>query len=163
MDTISKQKLAYYAGFIDGEGTITIKRAYRNKKLYYTVNCSCGQVNKKPNSDVVREMKNLFGGYVYEWSQKLGSNRIDTIQWCVTSKLAKDFLNLITPYLVIKRKQAEVAKKFNKTIYKKFRHTSDKTREKRAILFDEMRKYNVKGRLRLQRLNEETPKGEAIV
>ena len=58
---------------------------------------------------------------------------------------------------------SNLAKKFNITIYKKFRHTSDKTREKRAILFDEMRKYNVKGRLRLQRLNEETPKGEATV
>lgn len=163
MDTISKQKIAYYAGFMDGEGTISIKRAYRNNKLYYTVYCSLGQVNKKPNSDVVREMKDLFGGYVYEWSQKLGSNRIDTIQWNVTSKLAKNFLKLITPYLVIKRKQAEVAKEFNKTIYKKFRHTSDRTRAKRAILFDEMRKYNVKGRLRLQRLSEETAKADAIV
>lgn len=159
MDT----SLAWAAGFLDGEGTLTIKR-YRRWKgldfLYYIPQISCAQVNKPLNRVAIKKLKSLFGGYIYHYEVKLEKrgNRLDVIQWGVTSLAARKCLPLILPFLVIKKPQAKLLLKFWE-VHKGNRQghkLTSRDREIRKKFFDKMRTLNVKGKLRLQRLNEKT-------
>ena len=170
MDTVknklTKEELAWYAGFMDGEGTITIKRYNRaylkadgQKRVYYIVMVSCAQVNKAPNNIIIKSFKEHFGGSVYEYAQspKHSEKRIDTIQWSIASKSAVNFLNQIKPFLKIKKPNAEIALELIKGLNKGNKPTpiSDEEMIRREKLFYKMRTNNVKGKLHLQRLNEE--------
>lgn len=163
MDTI---ELAWYAGFMDGEGTITIKRYNRVSKIAYLVMCSCTQVDKYPNNKIIESFKERFGGTVYRYTQKpKDKNWIDSIQWAVASSKAIKFLTQIKPFLRLKDKQADVALELISGLRKNgdSRKLSLKEDERRGKLFDKMRTLNVKGKLHLQRLNEETAKADVIV
>lgn len=156
MDT---NKIAWAAGFLDGEGTLTIKRYHRNGNIHYLAYISCAQVNKPHNVKALEILKSLFqGGKIYYYSSKNKDDRIEVASWNITSKNAKECAEILLPYLVIKHRQAQLILDFCQVVEnkKQFRLT-DEDHEKRAYLFDEMRKLNVKGKLRLQRLSEETP------
>lgn len=156
MDT---NDIAWAAGFLDGEGTITIKRYRRFYKIHYIANISCGQVNKPHNVVALEKLRSLFnGGKIYIYSVKSGGDRIDVASWNITAKNAKECAKTLLPYLVIKHRQAELLIKFSEAAEnkKQFRLTEEDHRI-RSEFFDKMRTLNVKGKLRLQRLSEETP------
>ena len=164
MDT----KLAWIAGFIDGEGTITIKRAKRGKygKLYHLPYISCTQVNKERNFIALKVLQKTLGGSLSKYVQRpMDGDRIDTITWNVTSRKAKECAERLLPYLIIKKQQAQLLIKFTTLFVRKDKKTwlTDEEIEKREKFFYKMRTLNVKGKLRLQRLNEGTAKADVIV
>ena len=164
MDT----KLIWSAGFMDGEGTITIKRIKRGKfnKLYHLPYISCAQVNKPNNVVALKILQELFGGSLAYYIQKPKfKNCIDTVTWNVTSKKALDCAKRLLPYLVIKNKQAKLLIEFSNLFIRERKHTwlTDEERNQREIHFWKMRDLNVKGKIRLQRLNEGTAKADVIV
>lgn len=152
---------------MDGEGTITIKRYLRNKKLYYLPYISCAQVNKPLNLVALNRLKKIFGGSLARYIQKPNDgNRIDAITWNITSRKASDCIRRLLPYLVVKKPQGRVMIKFcNSCLPKKNckPRIDDRGRKKREKYFELMRNLNVKGKLRLQRLNESAPKGDVKV
>jgi len=160
MDNI-KEQIVWAAGFLDGEGTITIKRYNYKDRHYYTAYISCSQTIK--GTKAIKFLKDIFGGHIYQWQPK--GNRLETISWCVTSKKAELCAKRLLPYLIIKRKQTLLLLKFCKTIIKRTEQyrLKESDYENREKLFYQMRKLNVKGKLHLQRLSEKTPKGDAIV
>jgi len=85
-------------------------------------------------------------------------------QWSITSLSATKFIEAIVPFLRLKDKQARLALEFYNESKKKVKYQRSKE-EKTAqeVFFYKMRNYNVKGKLRLQRLNEETAKADVIV
>ena len=149
------------AGFMDGEGTITIKRVKQRGYIYHQPYITCAQTLK--GNSALKILKDIFGGSLYIYRQK--GQRIDTVQWTIVSKDAMNCAKTLYPYLVLKKKQAEIIMRFydEKEIYKYKMPMSEIKR--RENMFIEMRKLNVKGKIKfqLQRLNEETPKGEATV
>ncbi|MCA1565840.1 MAG: LAGLIDADG family homing endonuclease [Acidobacteria bacterium] len=99
-------KLAYLAGFFDGEGCIRIKRSYRlNGNSYYlTVTVA--------NSDrtVLENYVELFGGKVYT---KGRSANFQQYHWEASSGEAADFLRTMIGYLRGKKPQAVAALEFH--------------------------------------------------
>jgi hypothetical protein len=166
---------AWAAGFIDGEGTISVKRFFRNRKngryIYYQPFLSLSQAVVGGHDKGVFKMQELFGGSVSHWHGKTardGYNRYPTVQWSVVSNDALKCINMIYPYLVCKKENADVILRFYKERNKgkggSGKVTLTKKEQKfRESLFYESRKLNQKGKLYLQRLNEETAKADVIV
>jgi len=117
-------KIAYIAGFIDGEGCIRIKRANSGGNSYYVTL----QVTNTDKSPLVL-IQNIFGGKVY--FQEKGTNKI-VWQYYSTCNEAIDTLRTLEGFLVCKKEQAKLAIYFHdnkgildnndkKTIYQKMR------------------------------------------
>lgn len=147
--------IIWAAGFMDGEGTITLKRIRRKGTIYYQPYITCAQTVR--GKEAIVRLKNLFGGSIYEYLQK--GFRDDTLQWTVASQKALNCARKLLPYLILKNRQAELLIQFYEMdIFREEQYRlSNKTTEQRERLFQEMRKLNVKGKLRLQRLSEEAP------
>ena len=161
MDTI--EKIIWAAGFIDADGTITIKRYHRGKDEVWNFApyISCGQVESNQSWKVLKRLKELFGGNIYRWESKQRF-RTDkgytttypmrpTISWQVTSKAAVECLHKLKPHLLLKRANGElldefVKKFFRGTEYRAHRLTDDE-RSHREIYFYKMRALNGKGKL----------------
>jgi hypothetical protein len=114
-------EIAYLAGIIDGEGTITCCRAIQsyyknspNKKIYgYRLLC------KVSNTDLelLYWIKERFGGRISKWSNNYtekatlrGWKKGYSIDWW--TKDATEIVKLVYPYLIIKKRQATLALKF---------------------------------------------------
>lgn len=109
-------KLAYLAGFFDGEGNIHISKTRLTDKHdgrlsnKYTLVVSVGNVCKK----IINLFHDEFGGFIsYRKSNKLSCRPFWV--WTVTSRKASYFLEKIIFYLRIKREQANIALEFQRT------------------------------------------------
>lgn len=94
-------RLAYIAGFIDGEGCIRLKEANKGKSSYY-VTMQVTNTDKEP----LELIKSVFGGKVY--FQEKGPNKI-VWQYYITCSEAVDALRTLSGFLLSKKSQAELA------------------------------------------------------
>src|SRR5216683_4835898 len=96
--------LAYLAGIIDGEGSIGIswtRPSARNPHGAWTGYINCSMTDEEP----IRLLYETFGGYLGTQKPKLLHWRLKYI-WSMTSTKACITLNLLLPYLRIKKRQA---------------------------------------------------------
>lgn len=112
---ISEIQLSYAAGIIDGEGSIMVIHHNAGGKTgckweYWVLRLMIAN-NKKELIDWLLSM--FGGGYSIGISKNPKWN--DTYQWRVDSKHAKKVLELVYPYLLLKKKQAEIAIEMLKT------------------------------------------------
>jgi hypothetical protein len=117
-------KLAYCAGFFDGEGHICI--AYSKAKIggspkskyaRYSLRVAATQCS----GPVIQWMKDNFGGRVY---YSVGKRSYDDGQygrwnWELSSARAATFLAAIRPWLIVKAEEADLALKFQATMNRK--------------------------------------------
>lgn len=102
------------AGFVDGEGLVTITRQLRKDRpspayrVYVTV------CNTKPG--VLSLFRECYGGAIYcinehrkDWN---GKNWADAYSWYCSITATKRFLTELLPYLRLKRPQAELVLQF---------------------------------------------------
>ncbi len=153
------QKKIWAAGFMDGEGTITIKRWVRYGKIHYQPYISCCQVQKPLNIEAIKILQELFGGSISMYTQKPNtSQRLDTIQWSIVSQNALQCAKILLPYLQIKKVQCKLLISFySETNQKKGNYRlNEHDHLIRSQLWEKMSKLNVRGKLRLQRLSEKT-------
>uniref|UniRef100_A0A6M3L5I0 Homing endonuclease n=1 Tax=viral metagenome TaxID=1070528 RepID=A0A6M3L5I0_9ZZZZ len=94
--------LAYTAGIIDGEGHITIlnKPDCRSRKVQVAVT--------NTNEWLCQWLKMQFGGRVYTW-KPYQKHWKPAYRWILEFNKATDFLQLVLPYLNLKRAHAEIA------------------------------------------------------
>lgn len=110
--------LSYAAGLIDGEGTIGITelqpgdgkrrdgRRYRKSpqhRIYVAVTMT--------EEVAIGWMHLTFGGHLQRLRARQ-SNHKPTFRWSLASVSAAEFCEQITPYLKVKRQQAEIAARF---------------------------------------------------
>jgi len=112
---MKKIDLAYIAGIFDGEGYISFVRRYRRVTLegkrqstdipttYYL---RCGVTNTV--KWLPEWLKFVFGGRVYQ-QYKANPHQKDCYVWSTVSNQALAFLEIIMPYLKLKRAEAELA------------------------------------------------------
>lgn len=101
-------KLAYLAGFFDGEGCVRIKKSYNGSKAcWITVQIS--------NADrlVLEQYKTLFGGEVFTRGK---STNFQMYMYELSSSEAVDFLRTMVGYLQGKKAQAEYAIAFHEAL-----------------------------------------------
>jgi len=109
-----KEIFAYTAGIVDGEGSIHIMRSkdvsYKTS-LKYELRVSIGNTNEW----LCQWLKMQFGGCVSSHTP-LKPHWKRSYNWLMRANKARDFLELILPYLVIKKTHAELAIKFQNEI-----------------------------------------------
>lgn len=99
----------YMAGLVDGEGTILInKYTYKGTNHYnprYSPTVRINMCDAKP----LTMAQAIWGGSIHHnLISKKNPNWRDTFMWQTSSKLAYVFLDAIYPYLLIKKRQADV-------------------------------------------------------
>jgi hypothetical protein len=98
----SKKRLlhSYVAGLFDGEGSVEFSKTF-------ALRISITNTNKQ----ILQQLQSQYGGNVKKTSYKpTSTNNIKQCwQWRIGSSGARHCLSLLIPYLVIKRKQAELS------------------------------------------------------
>ena len=110
---MNKERIAYIAGIIDGEGCITItRRKIRRLKTdnwYYEPQVIISNTNK----ELLRFCAECYGGWITKL-RKCKSNHSIAYQWKVTGNEMRSLLDAVNPYLIVKRKQANIVLLFPK-------------------------------------------------
>ena len=160
---MQKTFLAWAAGIFDGEGSLAIKRTKRAGIVHYQIWVTVGMSDRIENENALNLLKDCFGGNMCR-IKPIG-NRIGAISWTIVSRQAMECLTKILPYLVIKKRQAELLIEFQNTCISRTGPKKNLEKlKKQEEYFYKVSSLNFKGKLRLQRLSERTPNiGEAIV
>jgi len=99
---------AYIAAFLDGEGTIGMRRTRRpggRSGLSYEPYVSAGNTNPT----VIAWLHAIFGGALRQRRMGMGGNRKPVLyQWDVKSRSAVVVCEAVQPYLRMKHRQAEI-------------------------------------------------------
>ncbi len=107
-----KIDIAYFAGVFDGEGCIIIhKSKSKAKSPNYSYVAEVNLANT--NEWIVRQFHFSFGGGCY-LRKKQGEHTRQIWAWQIGANKAADFLEIILPYLRIKKAQAEIALGFQR-------------------------------------------------
>ena len=121
---LDSHDLAYLAGFLDGEGCITLVRM-KPKRYILRVNFT------HTNKEILVWMKALFGGYL--GPRKRRSDKHKTAWGLnVDGPRGENFIRAIYPWIKIKKGQAEVALKFRESVRRTV-HFPDKLGLSRGI------------------------------
>lgn len=109
----ASEQLAYMAGFFDGEGTICIRRLKDSKRrrASYTLAIAVTQNERAP----LELFLTRFGGVIYnhKWQKAMRT----FFSWQATNAPDKTrFLETISPYLIVKKREAELALAFLATM-----------------------------------------------
>jgi len=132
MKQYKELKLAYTAGFIDGEGFIGLVKENRTiprgKSKQYTLRVAVGQ----QDGEIMDWLVGNFGGYIHN------VKRDNSYMWQLTTKKAYYFLKEIEPFLKYKRSQARLAIRFYE----------------RHLIGNEKRRYQQLSQIELQKREE---------
>ncbi len=105
---MTKETLAYIAGFLDGDGCIMLQLVYRHDYvLGYQIRASVVFYQKNQYEWFLSWLKKQFNDVGYIRDRKDGMSEY-TI---VGGKNVKKVLQLLSPYFRLKKKQAEIALK----------------------------------------------------
>jgi len=108
--------LAYYAGFFDGEGNVIAFRE-KDRRFFdgfrYRVRTQVSNNNPAP----LKEIQACYGGRLFV--RVNNGNRKPSWYLTFGHPTSQKFLSEILPYLRIKRKQAELALEFIKSVHRR--------------------------------------------
>jgi hypothetical protein len=166
---MSNLTAAYIAGFVDGEGYLSIVPYHHSvsNKIYYKTNIKVANTNK----EIIEWLKAEFGGWIYVRKFASDKNYKDAYCWQMSGKNSIDFLMGIQPYLRIKRRQCEllleksrIESSRNMKVSNDNREYSEDISNRIEEIYLELRRLNKRGRnVQGERLSEETPIGDATV
>mgnify|MGYP001559144618 CR=1 FL=1 len=94
---ISSAETAYAAGIFDGEGSVSLTRNHSNRWPGPQVSVA------STDPELMDWLKAHFGGVVTR-KRTYAQHHRPSFQWKLTDRKALDFLRLVRPFLVIKRK-----------------------------------------------------------
>lgn len=157
---ITQSELGWVAGIIDGEGSLAIGFPSSSKTWY----CSVSVRNTRV--EMVNKLKELFGGKTFKTKYKPNNEGEykPVWSWWINPSRIKTFLETIYPYLVVKKKQAELLIEMRyrieervgiEMVYRlntkdpnrghKSMHITDEERVVRNQIYLELKKYNRTG------------------
>jgi hypothetical protein len=103
---MSNLTAAYIAGFVDGEGYISLKKDIHsgNGNTYYVPVVAIANTNK----EIIEWIKSEFGGWIYIRKFPSDRNCKDAYHWKLTGLGLQPFLSTIYPHLRIKKEQCSL-------------------------------------------------------
>jgi hypothetical protein len=105
---LDKKRIAYWAGFFDGEGCITLldTAGKKDKKgRYFKLHINISQCNRQ----ILEDLANDFDGRIYTHHRYNKSNHRQAWAWEASPTQAARFLRAIEPYVILKRDQVKLA------------------------------------------------------
>ena len=109
---ISNTVLAYFAGFVDGEGCIGLIKKERKDR---TICIAPRVVVVQKTKEVLKELQLYFGGSL-RLRKNNGFKKSYIYVWSVSNKKAYLFIELIYSYLRIKKSQAMLILEYKKFV-----------------------------------------------
>jgi hypothetical protein len=115
---ITNEQLAYIAGFVDGEGSISIGVNWHKikwapfRQRRYHLRVTIAQNTKF----ILDEIQGFFGGCLKKIKNRNPEKHRQHYNLCIDCLKGEAFLKAIYPWLRIKKKQAEVAIKFQECV-----------------------------------------------
>ena len=109
-------QIAYMAGIIDGEGSIYIGNFSSNPKTgtkYYQTNIEITNTDK----NLMDWISSTFGGRLntYTAKQTPKNSRRTVYRWIATGERVTHLVEVLFPYLIAKKRQAEIMIKMRET------------------------------------------------
>lgn len=106
-------KVAWAAGFVDGDGYIVVQRRKCNGYTGHYLRLGVNHVAIEP----LLEMQKLFGGKIEKQNPAtVSGNRKQRHRWTLSTKAAAEALKQMLPYMKNKQSVAALALDFQKTI-----------------------------------------------
>jgi hypothetical protein len=137
---MTKTELAYYAGLMDGEGSIGIAK-HKSKTCKRGVTLELNVQISMSDPLLLKDLKATFGGSITPVKH---SQRLQMWHWCIVSRKAAAFLQTIFPYLRLKKYRAQLALEFQAA--KRYRQNlSDEEFNKQLEIRHEIITLNKKG------------------
>lgn len=127
---MKETRLAYLAGFFDGEGCIF---SYITRKNYPP---TLGLQVTNTHPDVIYLFKEVFGGYIVK-SVRAGPRKTAYI-WYLKGQAAKNVLELFMPYLITKKEQARIGIELQSLVVSLGARLTDEQRSRRYELAAEL-------------------------
>lgn len=138
-------RLAWAAGFVDGDGFITIQNRTStvNGKIYkgHYLRIGVCQASELP----LKELQSLFGGTIRvknSGPNREGYNRKTQWLWNLSTKQAADVLTQLLPYFLHKKEVALLALEFQGTMSKDNKQLSDEILIHRLALKEQIASIN---------------------
>ena len=136
-------ELAWAAGFIDGEGFITIGKRNQKKKdgsgIYvgHYLRVGVNHVDPKP----INELYRIFGGSI-QYDPNVKGNRKPRYRWIMNTSGARDVLIQLKPYLINKSDVAQLGIDFQSTMQETTKQLSQDVLDKREWYQKEIQRLN---------------------
>lgn len=146
-------ELAYAAGLIDGEGTISLRRRSVGRGGNAKGSTYESSVYMSSTTPVLTDwMQQRWPGHIYFTDRRPTTNQKDIWKWTLERKVEVDaFLAAIEPFLVLKAPQARLILAY-RTTFSGFRGAwapvTDEVVVARAAIYDQMCSLNQRGRKR---------------
>lgn len=157
-------RLAWAAGFIDGEGCIGAQLgAHRvGRRDHFQVFLDIAQVRPAP----LFEMQTLFGGTVYRRRNWHGEIHC----WRLYGEKAGVVLRAVLPCLIAKRRQADLVLEYLATFppeapgrkKRSYVHITDELYARRCAIYEELRVWSRRRPVQAERLSEGAPSSIAV-
>lgn len=99
-EQMTEPQVAYFAGLLDGEGCISLahRRQYITPTLQIANTCR----------ELLKWVQHWFTGGIYEIRNSRKDNRKQSYVWSIAGQKAQRAIKLALPYLLVKRRQAEL-------------------------------------------------------
>lgn len=145
-DFLSELSLPYVAGIVDGEGYVSVihrpKRRRGEVQVVVMVSMTFEQIP--------RMLQAQFGGCLYVQSRVRRPNHKTQYCWAIRSKQAAAFVKQILPYLIVKKRQAEIVIELDNIMLNKYKTPGRRGLplelvERRVALAEEAKVLNSRG------------------
>jgi hypothetical protein len=124
---------AWAAGFLDGEGHFTI--ALTHKGTNFRAIISASQTTSEP----LLLLQHWFGGSIRVYTDKVKAHK-PCYEWTVVGVGLASLLEAITPYLIVKKRHADLILQFKKLVDASVERRSREGKRSRAeVVIEEMR------------------------
>jgi hypothetical protein len=139
--------VGWTAGIIDGEGSIAVVHRIRRKMQYGWASFDVRITVSNTDIKMMEKLKELWGGS-YRTVKRQREQKRTCYHYCICAKQSLNMLKVIIPYLITKRKQAELAYCLQLRIsdglgtYRKWGKMSDDEREIRSQAYNLMKQLN---------------------
>jgi len=142
MNALTETQKAYLAGLLDGEGCVGIqKKRSSSKRHEYDFDTRVIITNSNYSAICwIKEVTGLGCAYQYKRSSNIKWNVVH--RWVVVSRNAREFLNAIYPYLIIKKEITDLCLTFP---FNNHKHRSDERYEEQIAYFQTVKDKNKRG------------------
>lgn len=106
--------IRYIAGFFDGEGCVGIQKRYEPERKGQNLRYRMYVQITVSTPNVLQKIHKEFGGYFYKGCMQYVVSKNPRQIWVLKwgGRKAADFLRVILPFLILKKKEAQLAIKF---------------------------------------------------
>lgn len=111
MKDLDAPTLAYFAGVMDGEGCVSIRRTKARPSVGLSTRYSVSVIVGNTNRELIARLASAFdaGSITYRYATR---RKRACYLWALSSGPARAVLEALLPYLVVKKAQAEVVLDF---------------------------------------------------